>query len=440
MATPYKIRLAPATNGVFSTSVLSDASAKKISEVLQDDMENHHCYFNDRGFHNHIVHFMLTIWVLGASPETIQRQYERESHRQRPCLPRDEKVISSLGDKQTFMGYMSKEVHYPNFLTFFQHELATKGVPSVLNEYLFSGDERAESMLSRMFGGLVHPIINLGFGIEFQQPAIIAQGLAQASVHSDYLGPLFLFPTERVAEKAGTGRPRKTLVQLMDEMRVDETLRASAQFGDSSVFGDGILQRAPELVVKYCSQWTVPEDKLDEKLAEMTNATIYFTATAQHPEKEIKFDFFYIHAVNLSLFFKPILDLPYLSIHSKARLLEMKGRVDLLIWASRKMPEPRIDDVKNYPIHMGWPEIFAKSYTHPSDDGHLSKFVRTVAHAQNLCCKYEADAEERGMRVTGDMWLKIGNMAVDSAGEVSGNMWVRGSGFSESWDKFGPRS
>lgn len=84
--------------------------------------------------------------------------------------------------------------------------------------------------------------------------------------------------------------------------------------------------------------------------------------------------------------------------------------MDLLIWASRKMPEPRISDVNNSPIHMGWPEIIARSYMHPSDDGHLAKFVRTVAYAQELCRVYETEAEKRGLRIIGDMWLRIGNM------------------------------
>lgn len=102
--------------------------------------------------------------------------------------------------------------------------------------------------------------------------------------------------------------------------------------------------------------------------------------------------------------------LPYLSALNKARLLEMKGRMDLLIWASRQMPEPQPEDVLNYPIHLGWPEIFAKSYLHPSDDGHLAKFVRTVAFAEELCRPYETGSNKRYLPVSGDMWLKIGNL------------------------------
>lgn len=35
------------------------------------------------------------------------------------------------------------------------------------------------------FTGFLHPIIHLGFGVEFQQPAIIAEALAQAAVHTN---------------------------------------------------------------------------------------------------------------------------------------------------------------------------------------------------------------------------------------------------------------
>lgn len=114
--------------------------------------------------------------------------------------------------------------------------------------------------------------------------------------------------------------------------------------------------------------------------------------------------------MNLSILLKPILSLPYLSDSNKARLLEMKGRMDLLIWASRKMPTAQEADINNYPIHLGWPEVFAKAYKHPTDDGHLPKFVRTVAYAQEICRPFEEEAEARGLKVTGDMWLKIGNM------------------------------
>lgn len=51
MATSTKIWLTPENAGVFGSPNLSSASARKVSEVLQHDMENHHIYLNEIQFH-----------------------------------------------------------------------------------------------------------------------------------------------------------------------------------------------------------------------------------------------------------------------------------------------------------------------------------------------------------------------------------------------------
>ncbi|KOS46712.1 hypothetical protein ACN38_g2289 [Penicillium nordicum] len=312
MATSSKIYLTPENGGVFSTSGLSWASARKVSEVLQHDIENHHIYLNYIEFHDHIVHFMLTIWALGASPETIQLQYEREDKRQRPAFSPNMTLIEALHDKKAFIKQMYRDENYSSFLAFFQQEIDQKGVPIVLNEYLFSGDELTESLLSRMFAGLVHPIIHLGFGLEFQQPAIVAQALAQASVHKDYLADCFFNPTANAS--ITNSKKYKPLMEIMEEMCADEKVRNASAHGDTDVFEDGMLKRAGTVVIRYCSQWVVSEDQIHEKFVEMINTAIYWTAMAQNPSKELKLDFFYIHAVNLSIFFKVFMDLPYLKL------------------------------------------------------------------------------------------------------------------------------
>jgi len=52
MATSSKIVIAPALTGEFSVTGLTEASAKKASEVLQKNHEDHHIFFNKSGFHS----------------------------------------------------------------------------------------------------------------------------------------------------------------------------------------------------------------------------------------------------------------------------------------------------------------------------------------------------------------------------------------------------
>jgi hypothetical protein len=61
MAASTKIHLTPEHGGVFSVSGLSWASARKVSEVLQHDMENHHIYLNEIGFHSKQLHLLYPI-------------------------------------------------------------------------------------------------------------------------------------------------------------------------------------------------------------------------------------------------------------------------------------------------------------------------------------------------------------------------------------------
>lgn len=129
--------------------------------------------------------------------------------------------------------------------------------------------------------GFLHPIIHLGFGIEFNQPAIIAEALAQASVHDDWITKYFL----DVEKNAQPGN--KTIPQLLEEIRVDKKLSTAAEWSDGNKIRDGILARAPDEMVKYASQWTVGKGELEAKTAQMMNSAVYFTAAAQRPPKQV---------------------------------------------------------------------------------------------------------------------------------------------------------
>lgn len=122
--------------------------------------------------------------------------------------------------------------------------------------------------------GLIHPLIHLGFGIEFNQPSIIAQGLAQTATHDKQLETFFQ-PAEKMARDAGKPS-NKTLVQLQDELRNDADIKRSVEWADSSKFFDGVMHRCPEKMIKYASQFNVDPNQFDEKLAELINSTGMF--------------------------------------------------------------------------------------------------------------------------------------------------------------------
>lgn len=248
---------------------------------------------------------------------------------------------------EKFSSYLGNERYYHDFLIFFQEEIGRTGWQDVLNKYLFAGDERADDLLTRMFAGFLHPIINLGFGIEFHQPAIIAEALAQSAVHGDYMRK-FLIPAEEAASKR-SGQQSKTVVELLDAIHDDRELHDAPRWSDGNKLRDGIIGRAAERMVEYASQFNVKPDELERKTAEMTNAAAYYTAGAQRADRMIKYDFYYMHCVNCSstpltslgrlliilyvntgsIFFSAFLKQEWLSAANKVRLLEWKVRNDL---------------------------------------------------------------------------------------------------------------
>ncbi|KAF6226042.1 hypothetical protein HO173_012532 [Letharia columbiana] len=443
-ASASQVKLSPDHCGIFHLPGVTKESAAKASDVLQEDLENHHCFFNASGFHNHIPHHILTLYALGAGPELIQKHYESNKQYQRPLQPITDSILEDLHDNEKFREYLGSGRYYHEWLVFFQGEIDKKGYEVVINEYCLKGDERADDMLVRLHGGFLHPMIHLGFGVEFKQPAIVAEALAQAAVHESWLGP-FMLDAEKAATSTGKGKP---MVELLDEVRANKKLSEAAQWDDSNKIRDGILVRAPDEMISIAKEWKVMPGAVIEKTGEMTNAAVYYTGGAQYPPKPIKFDFYYMHCVNCSIFYDAFSkQATWITDENKARLLEWKGRLDLCMYASRRSPKPRMDIINDYePKHPetakdtvvekdSWDGIVTR-VLHLDDDGHAAKLVRALAHAENICAAYSMN--DPLFRIKGDMWLQLGHMAIDSVegAENTGGAWVRSAGFPQAWEQF----
>jgi hypothetical protein len=59
---------------------------------------------------------------------------------------------------------------------------------------------------------------------------------------------------------------------LLQDIHKDKKLVASSQWSDPNKLQHGVLKRALPNLVNIASQYVVPEDKLEEKAAEMINA------------------------------------------------------------------------------------------------------------------------------------------------------------------------
>ncbi|KAL9114668.1 MAG: hypothetical protein Q9227_001346 [Pyrenula ochraceoflavens] len=453
MATASTILLTPSTTGVYHVPNVSPASADTASKLLQENHEKYHMYFNSEGFHNHIAHHLLTIFALGATPAQLEKAYRNNAGYQRPQYPISPPVVSELHDPAKFRSYLGQEKHFHSFVEFYQQELDTKGWPQTLREHVFASPEtdggRAQELFTRLFAGFMHPLIHLGFGIEFRQPAIIAESLAQAAIHTNWLAPYILDAEIQASAHAVAGKPSSSLLSLLQAAYDDPKVRTSAHLSDDNKLRDGVLVRAGPQMTSLASQYHIETPAtsatLQRATAEMTALCARFTLCAQRADKVPKVDFFYLHCLNASIFHSAFLGLSEEEMRGvdKKRLLEAKARVDLAMYVSRGAPELREDEVSGYVPEqrtrdLGWDGLF-EEFCEVPDDGHAAKLGRAVANAGKIIAVVEGEkgrvVEESPVKGGEEEWVKAGRLVVDSL-YSGGGRWVRNAGWEEAWRGF----
>lgn len=237
----------------------------------------------------------------------MQQGYDAHTPYQRPAISPHQDVITTLFQTwEHASAYLGKEEHYPDFLAFFQREIDAKGWQAVLSEYLFQGTASADDLLVRLYAGLLHPLLQLMYGVEWKQPAIVAEGLAQACVHKAELKD-FLLAAERNANEAystssssaGERKKMPSIVTLHQEARADPKLSTAVghvvDMGGPR-FADSVLKNARDEILRLVSKVKVWPEEVDERTAEMFDAEVYMACSAaligpkfgKHP----KFDFF----------------------------------------------------------------------------------------------------------------------------------------------------
>jgi hypothetical protein len=120
--------------------------------------------------------------------------------------------------------------------------------------------------------GVLHPLIQTGFGIEFELPLLACEGMAMACSQSDEYGTQIL----KKAEQLSRGRDDSlTLVEILDLCNADSDLvNAATPPANSELLGrTGILGTMKHKILDYASRFAVEESEIELRSAELCNAT-----------------------------------------------------------------------------------------------------------------------------------------------------------------------
>ncbi|KAF9446677.1 hypothetical protein P691DRAFT_794239 [Macrolepiota fuliginosa MF-IS2] len=356
---------------------ISPGSTQALREVLKDNHERWHIIFNDKGFHNHSAHRALAIWSLGGDAEIIGAAYKRDCGMQRAAYASPEEIT-----EQNFAKYLGDERFYDGYVNFFTDRIREQGIEKTLQTFVFSKKYNVgtEEMLSRFWAGLVHPMIHVGYGAEFELPGLVAEGLAQACIHPPDVSQLFppsffesiyLIPVPRTSDMLATKATRK-LAQVAAHLGYNSSL---SREGDdvhaltilARVLADPrltfptnlrehyILQNTVadhgDLIRDYASQWTIDIQKpgeLERKIEELAWALTvmygvagwtYAQQVGQGQVGEFNADFFLVHLVTSVAFLPSLLARLYQLPYSQLLLLRSYLAVCLAWYIARAKPK-----------------------------------------------------------------------------------------------------
>ena len=154
---------------------------------------------------SHITHRALAIYALGGPGAIIRDYYERDADIQRPAFESPEPIteenfVDHLGDEKyvtippcrSAHSYLKHPSFYQGYVTFFSNQVSEKGAARTLEEFVFSEkynfqkgrDANAQpEFLARLFDGIVHPLIHVGYGVEFGLKGMFVEGTSCDTLH-----------------------------------------------------------------------------------------------------------------------------------------------------------------------------------------------------------------------------------------------------------------
>ncbi|KAI6013237.1 hypothetical protein EDC04DRAFT_2759433 [Pisolithus marmoratus] len=383
------------------TSVESVAA---LQDVLKDNHKRWHIFFNHRGFHNHITHRALALYALGASGTSIRTLYDLDRQKQRPAIDTPEAIT-----RANFVDHLGDENYYQGYIAFFKREVDEQGASKVLEEYVLSdsfqhqeGASKQPELLARLTAGVMHPMIHVGYGLEFGLKGMLIEGLALCAVENPdvkgFFPPSFfsgqqddieetshLLPTLESSTNAGDTHVFDVLARMLkdDHLKVNDAPGSAQE----------LIRSHGARIRHHAIRWTIDTTnpgEVERKMEELIwAASVIYAIGGYNEGKGFAAEFFLMHIVTSSLFLPSVI--VHLSPRSQALLLRAYLQTILAWWVGRGRPGLDIKSfmastptqlVSDKPIFNTFLPIIQSTIIHTDD--HLPKIQRAFAHFSTL--------------------------------------------------------
>ncbi|THU95963.1 hypothetical protein K435DRAFT_778804 [Dendrothele bispora CBS 962.96] len=438
-------------------------STEALKNVLSDNHEKYHIFFDERGRHNHIAHHVVALWALGAPKAVLEAAYEECQPIQRPRGNAPEPIT-----KENFNDHLGDHQFYAGYLEFFEKVVRDQGAASALQEYVFSPQANFQSktkagqvenpeMLDRFLAAIMHPMIHIGYGLEFGLPGLIIEGLALTAAHRcASLIPRSLFEanTESLVSrvqntlslKSNPPKPQMHAFSILSRILRDPQFKLPKGSDLRAMYGH-IVKELRDALFKFVNDWAVDTSTPEgiQKAIEEVQfvCTLLYAVPGYREPESFNADFLFMHFVTSALFLPTVI--PVLPAPSQELLLRSYFAVILSWWIV--LGRPNLDIPKFFSVDTAhptnisgsnvspadinpyalpntsspfasnpnpWTTIVSQALVHPDD--HLIKLVRALVHYANLY----------GTRSAGEQ--DFASTELDGADKIDGSLFIRTAG------------
>ncbi|KAI9264167.1 hypothetical protein BDA99DRAFT_463108 [Phascolomyces articulosus] len=396
-------------------------------------------FFNNIGFHSHLMHHYLAAYALGASKERLQEIYDTHASYMRP-IPDSVGIIT----RNTYRQELGNRNAYTSYLNFFTEEIKQFGMMETIRYWMFKDD-----MLTLVLGALYHPTIHLAYAAEFNLPKIASEALAMAACTDHRLVPLFGTLDQPLPSTLNKKNGTQSIYDIINRIRrdpdFDDVVHFSDQFKDRSVLEN---TKAVAKLREYASQWHFKD--IESNLQELFIHWIFIeAATGIRKNHEVKLDFDLTHV--LTSVHAVYTLVPHLTSTQAELLLSHYMLESLMYYVAQGRPPIEMDLLAEYKSPQAingsdtpWLDVFRLALA--AEEPHCIKAVRAIALAQivygssdgNDQKEVEGSSSTFVTRKNQDLlFLKAAQLTVDVAGKGTAqmpNFVFTGIGYKETWE------
>jgi len=256
-------------------------------------------------------------------------------------------------------------------LEFFDRELENKDILTVFKKYI-------ARLIPGLIGAALHPLIHIGYALEFNSKPVLSEGLAYACMAYNELGSIVDNLDESLATPSKSARE---LLKTIDALNPPDLLHAEGNFGSKVATAARLY--APQ-IKELLSKWEFDPQDPEALYRKMVDLTLTSVLGFCGSYRESTPDFFYAHGVTGVHAIRTLL--PHLQPNDQRRLLQIGFLAMTAFYLTRGPVE--FDEHYVYKAKengrsgmipsegLDWKELFEMA--NDSSDDHLIKIVRAL--------------------------------------------------------------